>query len=118
MVISRQVPGICPSHVVYIYIYIYIYVHTYIYTYIYLHIYIYIHTYIYIYIHTCNQLVYTTQCFKSFYPEYFADNQTGTIIENKILRGFDILPCTRFFLHYTFSKFTIKYGYFIDFKYN
>ena len=101
-----------------IYIHIYIYVHTYIYIYTYIYLHIYIYTYIYIYIHTCNQIVYTTHCFKPFYPEYFADNQTGTIIENKILRGFDILSCTRFFLHYTFSKLTIKYGYFIDFKYN
>ena len=51
---------------------------------IYIHIYTYIYIYIYIYIHTCNQIVYTTHCFKSFYPEYFADNETGTIIENEI----------------------------------
>ena len=114
MVISRQIPGICPSYVVYIYTYIYTHTHIY----IYIHIYTYIYIYIHIYIHTCNQIVYTTHCFKSFYPEYFADNEAGTIIENEIFRDFDILSCTRFFLHYTFSKFTIKYGYFIDFKCN
>ena len=29
-------------------------------------------------------MINTTHCLKSFYPEYFADNQVGKIIENDI----------------------------------
>ena len=29
-------------------------------------------------------MINTTHCLKSFYPEYFADNQIGKIIENDI----------------------------------
>ena len=47
MVISRQIPGICPSYVVYIYTYIY--THTHIYIYIHIYTFIYIYTYIYTY---------------------------------------------------------------------
>ena len=64
-----------------------------------------------------NQRVHTTNCFKSFYPEYFADNQIGNIIENDIFRCFDIPSFTRLSLHYTFSKFTII-ALFTDFIYN
>ena len=51
-------------------------------------------------------------CFNSFYTEYFADNQIRKIIENDIFRRFDILSLTRSSLHYTLSKFTIKYSSF------
>ena len=84
--------------------------------YIYTHIYIY--TYTHIYIHTCmydSQIVHTNHFFKSFYPEYFADNQIVKIIENGIFRHFSILSFTRSSLHYTFSKFTIKYSSFYRF---
>ena len=57
----------------------------------------------------------TNHCFKSFYPEYFADNQIYKITERKIFRRFDILFFTRSSLLYTFSKFTIKYSSFYRF---
>ena len=58
-----------------------------------------------------------SHCFKSFYPEYFADNQIGKIIEKYIFPRFGVLSFTRLFLHYTFSKFTftIKHGSFCRF---
>ena len=55
--------------------------------------YIYI-IYIYIYIYD-SQIVHTINRFKSFYPEYFADNQIVKIIKNNIFRRFDILSFTR-----------------------
>ena len=91
----------------YIHIYTYIYVYNYVYNCIYIYIYIYINTYIY-----DRQIVYATHCFKSFDPEYFTDNQTGTIIENNIFPRFHILSFTRLSLHHTFSKLTIKYSSF------
>ena len=39
---------------------------------------------IYIYIYIYSQIVDMTHCFKSFYPEYFANNQTCKIIESNI----------------------------------
>ena len=57
-----------------------------------------------------SQIVHTNHCFRSFYPEYFAENQIGKIIENGIFRRFDILSFSRSSFHYTFSKFTIKYS--------
>ena len=68
----------------------------------------------YVYIYD-SQVVHTTHCFKSFYPEYFADNQIGKITENDIFRRFGMLSFTRLSLHYTFSKFTIKYSTFYRF---
>ena len=44
-----------------------------------------------------------------FILNILADNQISKIIENDIFRRFDILSFTRSSLHYTFSKFTIKY---------
>ena len=91
------------------------------------HFWLYKSIYIYIYIYhisyisyTSNsahdsQIVHTIHCFKSFYRAYFADNQIGKIIENDIFRSFDILSFTRSSLHYTFSKFTIKYSSFYRF---
>ena len=61
------------------------------------------------------QIVYKTHCFKSFDPEYFADNQTGAIIKNNIFPHFYILFFTRLCLHYTFSKLTVKYSSFYRF---
>ena len=62
-----------------------------------------------------SQIVHPIHCFKSFYPEYFADNQIDQIIENDIFRRFNILSFTRSSLHYTFSKFRIKYSSFYRF---
>ena len=55
--------------------------------YIYMYVYIYVYICVCIYIYKCTR---TTLCFKSFYPEYFADNQIDKIIENNIFRRFDI----------------------------
>ena len=60
-------------------------------------------------------IAHVTHCFKYFYPECFADNQIGKIIENDIFRRFDILSFTRLSLDYTFSKCTIKYSSFYRF---
>ena len=43
--------------------------------------------------------MYPNHCFKSFYPEYFADNQMGKIIENDIFRLFDIHIVVNFFIN-------------------
>ena len=45
-----------------------------------------------------SQLVHTKHCFNSFYPEYFADNQIGKIIENDIFLRFDILSFIRYII--------------------
>ena len=59
--------------------------------------------------------MHTTHCFKSFYPEYFADNEIGKTTENDIFRRFDILSFTTLSLYHTFSKFTIEYSSFYRF---
>ena len=59
-----------------------------------------------------------THCLKSFYPEYFPDNQIGKITEKDTFQCFDKLSFTRSSLYYTFSKFTIKYNFFKGLAYN
>ena len=59
--------------------------------------------YIYIYIYSAHDPLF------HFILNILADNQISKIIENDIFRRFDILSFTRSSLHYTFSKFTIKY---------
>ena len=98
------------------------------------YIYIYIHTCIYVYIQNQDisllrsyisviklydsQTVHTNHCFKSFYPEYFADNQIRKITENNIFRLFDILSFTRSSLTYTSGNLQLNIAYFTDFMFN